>query len=535
MRKITHVLLFCIISMFLNTAAHAMTIQYDGITEEYTGSVFDLRVNGKSVSMPIPPIIFNDRALVPVREIFEELGATVVYEEKTKCVNLRYYGNTVSLYINNPTAYINGKKTAIPDNAVPKLINIMGSSAKTMVPVRFISESLNMDVDFRDDTIYVSNGDEEYTPPITSADTSNNTQANGSPALTGISFRTSGESEIIITASISGAMPDANSFMLSNPVRFVIDLSGCEMKTPQTSYNVDANGISKIRIGHENNRTRIVVDAEKISDTSVSVQNKAIIITVATKGAASPEPSTPDKPTQSESNDNNSGSSTTDKIPYAEYSNAEKLIVIDAGHGGKDGGATGTLDGKTILEKDLTLAISKKVRDTLIKNGYNVAMTRDTDEYPTLTARSEFANNSNAAVFVSIHINSVESAPTASGTEVYYSAINNSDSYGIKSSYLAKCIHDELIKNLDSKDRGVKQANHVVTRTSLMPAALVEVGFISNTEELTKMCTDDYQQKTADSVAAGIIKALEKITIPENKAELEQQRAADLNEWEKSQ
>ncbi|MBP3362120.1 MAG: N-acetylmuramoyl-L-alanine amidase [Clostridia bacterium] len=537
MKKISYLIVFCIITFFFNTSTHAMTIQYDGITEEYTGSVYDLKVNGKSVSMPIPPIIFNDRALVPVREIFEELGASVVYEEKTKCVNISYYGNTVSLYINNPSAYINGKKTAIPDKAVPKLINIVGSSAKTMVPVRFISESLNMNVDFRNNTIYISNGDEpEDTPAPTPGNTHNNPAAGGgSSALTGISFLSSGESGIVITASISGTVPETNSFALSNPTRFVIDLSECKMNTPQTSYDVGVSGISKIRIGHENNRTRIVVDAEKISDTKVYTENNAVIIEVSASGALPSETAPPSKPALPSSGENNTSSASIEKIPHAEYSNSQKLIVIDAGHGGSDGGAQGSLDGKTVLEKDLTLSISKKVRDTLSAKGYNVAMTRDSDEYPTLNARSEFANASNAAVFVSVHINSVESAPTASGTEVYYSSINNEDSYGVKSSYLAKCILDELIKNLGSKNRGVKQANHVVTRTSLMPAALVEVGFISNTDELANMCNETYQQKTADSIAAGIVKALEKIAIPENRTELEQQRAADLNEWEKSQ
>ena len=241
----------------------------------------------------------------------------------------------------------------------------------------------------------------------------------------------------------------------------------------------------------------------------------------------SPTPSTSPKPTVSPVE-------ITD-IPYAEHSNSDKLIVIDAGHGGKDGGASGMLDEKTVLEKNLTLQMAIKTRDVLTSKGYKVKLTRETDQYPTLQARADFANNSNAAVFVSIHINSADSIPTASGTEVFYAPLNNDTSYGLKSSYLAKYIQEYLIANLSSKDRGVKETNHLITRTAIMPSALVEVGFISNEDELRNMTSSTYQNKTAQAIAAGIIKALEKIEIPDNTDELLEKRLLDLEEWENAQ
>lgn len=141
---------------------HAFEIQYDNVTQEYTGSVYELVVNERLMdNLPLSPIIFNDRALVPVREIFEEMGAEVSYTGETKCVEIEYENTYVRLFINDNAAYINGKRTAIPDNVVPKLITRVGGETKTMVPLRFISETIGMDVVFdgEHNTILVNSPD----------------------------------------------------------------------------------------------------------------------------------------------------------------------------------------------------------------------------------------------------------------------------------------------------------------------------------------------------------------------------------------
>lgn len=538
------VVLICII--IINTiSASALTIQYDGITTKYSGSVYELYVNGKKLTLPLSPIIFNDRALVPVREVFEALHSKVTYQEKTKCVDVEYNGNKISLYIDKSTAYINGKKTTIPDNAVPKLINEVGKDAKTMVPVRFISESLNMDVEFKDPIIYISN-QEQSTPTPTAKPTSTpSPSATAAPSvtskLTKLTFSDSGNGVVTTKGTLTGTPGKVDGFILNNPTRLVVDIYNCNY-TVSTAYAVDINGISKIRVGFENGRTRLVFDAENISSAKATLKNNVLTITTGTKGSltskvtidASEQTTTPTAtPTVTPLSTPVAADIT--KLPYAEHSNSDKLIVIDAGHGGKDGGATGLLDEETILEKNLTLQMALKTASILKSKGYKVKLTRETDIYPTLQARADFANNSNAAMFVSIHINSVASSPTASGTEVYYASLNNDTTYGLKSSYLAKYIQDYMIGTLKSVDRGVKQSNHLVTRTSIMPAVLVEVGFISNEEELAKMVTSSYQQKVAEAIASGIIKGISKITIPSNRDELLQERKLALEEWENSQ
>ena len=529
----------------------ALTIQYDGLTTKYTGSVYELRVNGKKLTLPLAPIIFNDRALVPVREVFEALDSTVTYQEKTKCVDVEYDGNHISLYINTPIAYINGKKTTIPDNAVPKLINEVGKDAKTMVPVRFISENLNMSVEFKDPVIYISNtGTPEPTStpkptakpttnPITTPKPTSAPTPSVTSNLTKISFTDSGNGVVTTKAIFSGNPGSVSGFILNNPTRLVIDIYNCNYLV-NSAYAVDINGISKIRVGFEDGRTRLVFDAENISSAHAVMKNNTLTITTGTSGSAtskvtvdtSGQAATTPKPTTPTSTPTPVDIS---KIPYAEHSNSEKLIVIDAGHGGKDGGASGLLSGDTILEKNLTLSMAKKTAAILQSKGYTVKLTRETDTYPTLQARADFANNSNAAIFVSLHINSVASAPEASGTEVFYAPLNDDNSYGVPSSTLATYLQNYLIANLGSVDRGVKTSNHLITRTAIMPSALVEVGFISNEAELKKMISDNYQQKVATAVSAGIIKALDKIEIPANRKQLLEERKKALEEWENEQ
>lgn len=151
--------------------AHAAGIPlfYDGAEHMYTGSVYNLYVNGNEIRAAMEPIIFNDHALVPVREVFEEVGATVEYTVETRCVEIQYRKTYIRLYINDNCAYINGRKTNIPDDVVPKLINKSGGLTKTMVPVRFISESVGMGVEFdgNSGSIYITEAEPVAEPTAT--------------------------------------------------------------------------------------------------------------------------------------------------------------------------------------------------------------------------------------------------------------------------------------------------------------------------------------------------------------------------------
>ncbi|HSN67071.1 MAG TPA: N-acetylmuramoyl-L-alanine amidase, partial [Fusibacter sp.] len=177
----------------------------------------------------------------------------------------------------------------------------------------------------------------------------------------------------------------------------------------------------------------------------------------------------------------------------------ETLIVIDAGHGGKDPGAVGT---KT-QEKILTLKASKMLESELQKQGFKVYMTRSNDEYVGLYDRAAIANDLDATLFVSVHINAFTN-PNVSGIEVFYGNDSLTSDKG-----LAKSIQTELIKALGAVDRDIdSKPRLVVLQETKMTSVLAELGFISNPAEQDKMMSEAYLQKAAEAMSRGIINFL---------------------------
>ena len=181
-----------------------------------------------------------------------------------------------------------------------------------------------------------------------------------------------------------------------------------------------------------------------------------------------------------------------------------RSIVIDPGHGGSDTGAVGP-SGKR--EKDISLAVSLKLRDILNSAGAEVVMTRENDrdvfapgseDRQELQARVNVASRvPNLDVFVSIHCNAF-SSPASHGTETYYF------SGSVSGQQLAYFINEELIKSIGLANRGVKAANFYVLRHTAVPATLVELAFITNYREEQILASRDYQAKMAYAIAKGI-------------------------------
>ena len=171
-------------------------------------------------------------------------------------------------------------------------------------------------------------------------------------------------------------------------------------------------------------------------------------------------------------------------------------VVLDAGHGGLDRGAL-AVDRRS-LEKDFALDTAKRVERGLRRRGYRVVMTRKSDYFVTLPGRVAKAKRERNAVFVSIHYNSARRR-AATGTETFY--------YNSRSDPLAANIQRELARATSSPNRGVKRARYHVLRENTKPAALVELGFISNRKELKRIRSRFYRQRLADAVVKGIAKS----------------------------
>jgi len=216
-------------------------------------------------------------------------------------------------------------------------------------------------------------------------------------------------------------------------------------------------------------------------------------------------------------------------------------IVVDPGHGGADFGAKGA---GGLLEKDLTLAVARKLAAELRARKLPVLLTRNSDVFIPLAERTAIANRAHAALFISIHGNSAPEAEIA-GCETYFLSVEASDDEAMRvalaendvfgqagtaadsrdvvgqvlgdlirtehlreSSDLAATIQRSLAKIPGAESRGVKQAPFAVLTGTNMPAALVEIGFVTNAAEAKRLAQKDMQAKLAKALATALVEAM---------------------------
>lgn len=181
------------------------------------------------------------------------------------------------------------------------------------------------------------------------------------------------------------------------------------------------------------------------------------------------------------------------------------VVVVDAGHGGNVPGATKM----GVSEKDLDLQFLMQLKKLMDRNGKNIGVyyTRTDDTNPSFESRVGLANDSEADLFLSIHNNSTASGRMSSinGTEVMY---KGADTTGESKRFASLCL-DHLLKSLGSKSKGTVVGDEVyIIRMSQVPVALVEVGFMTNANELENLQDKEYQKKTAGALYDAIVEYL---------------------------
>jgi N-acetylmuramoyl-L-alanine amidase len=232
-----------------------------------------------------------------------------------------------------------------------------------------------------------------------------------------------------------------------------------------------------------------------------------------------------------------SGNSGRDTVPRK---NGKMLVVLDPGHGGNDPGAVGN----GIQEKTLNLAVALKMEKSLKAKGFDVKMTRNTDVYLKLQERTDIANEANADMFVSVHVNALPPGKNSAGFEIYLMALpTDKDALNLakienreyledhsagsaasdrRTDLLLKILGDMQQNNKINEStvvaerlfregsraglpmKRVAQAPFFVLRGAAMPAVLLEMGFITNAREAKLLAHPDYQQKIADAMANGV-------------------------------
>ncbi len=223
------------------------------------------------------------------------------------------------------------------------------------------------------------------------------------------------------------------------------------------------------------------------------------------------------------------------RVAAAAFPLAVRRVVLDAGHGGKDAGATSL----GLTEKEVTLDIGNRLRHLLEQNGFEVVVTRTDDRTMALKDRAHLANASRSDIFVSIHVNSLLKHVSSHGVETYYlgptndpkltalaAAENSVSGYSLadlrklldsvyadarrdESHELATIVQRQLFAGLGSTDAGlenwgVKRAPFVVLVATDMPAILAEVGCLSNQKEAAMLGKAAYRQQIAQALYQGI-------------------------------
>ncbi|CAI6058311.1 hypothetical protein PAECIP112173_01681 [Paenibacillus sp. JJ-100] len=412
--------------------------------------------------------------MVPIRIVSENLGYDVKWDQAAQTVYVQRGTNSIEMTAGKDAALVNGNVVNLD---APPLIK----QGTTLVPLRFIGEGMGLRVGWDNGTKTVSLFS---IPPVVDQEPGSDSEEKPTPVgLTELqSINYSGDRLILTTnGTISPKVSN-----ISGPERIIVDLPNttfAQAFLQGQSANSDGSGsiavqdsslVSKIRyatFSQSPSTVRVVLDLTQSASAKWSLgENNVLLIDLT--------PST------------NDTSATKPALPEKE---GKKVVVIDPGHGGRQSGAV-SITGA--YEKDFNLAVGLKVKTILEKNAdIQVVTTRQDDSELSLQQRVDIAKLNQADLFVSIHGNNFTTA-VPNGIETLYTRK--------ESESLAVILHKHVLPATGLKDRGVKVASLHVTRETVMPAVLLELGFLSNPTDEALMLTESYQDQCAQAIVNGI-------------------------------
>ena len=423
-----------------------------------------LSLNGEPLEGEAPALQYQGQTLVPVRLLGEALGAEVEWPSPGQAL-VTLGSRSILFTLGSAQAAVDGATTDLPGGAAVRTICYRGAE-RTMVPLRFLAEQLGASVswDEASSTVLVTASLPTEQPPawtVTDIDADDDAQT--------VFIATDGAAEFRYEDYGNRAVVDVLDATLESGFPATVSMENEIFSAVRYAEHVDL-------YGDGTHTVRVVLDLREgytcSENVEVERQSGGILIRTHRESGQVTPPNVPDRPGAS-------------------------VVVLDAGHGGTDTGAL--YEG--IREKDLNLAVTQKVAAILSGLGCNVVLTRNSDTYIGLYERAELANRVDADLFVSIHSNANDS-PDIHGVSTY------SYPTSLKGGELARAVQNAAAEASGAKNRGVLTANFVVLRETSMPACLVEMGFMTNHDELMLLATDSYQDKLAQGIANGIVQYL---------------------------
>jgi len=504
-----------------------------------------LVLNGETLQPPHPPNLIDSVSMVPLRVISENLGYRVDYLQAEREVVIQSAVKEIRMNIGNPSASVNGEHRTM--SAAPVII-----SDTTLVPLRFVGETMGLEVYWDNSTksaflytTYRTDPPWGYVP-------------SGAPGAGGLVGSVGGSDTAYGGGEEDGTAPDEEpeyaegelldlryennavivkfagmiapkSEVLYGPHRIAIDFPGARYGGAFLDGTLGMpaeNGESVTEGSGVYVSTMPSGDAAPDGFASGGTEPYGIApsgTSAAEEEAGASQTASPGPIVSGEQAV--TGHEALYRIRYAVHEGKPRIVldlnarwnfqlvrddasgelrieltgprpyvvVLDAGHGGSDPGAK-SVNGR--WEKDFNLAIVRKVRELLPDSEeFRLGLTRDDDTYPTLDERIELANFLGADLFVSVHANSHKSKST-NGTETYYK-----HGYSLP---LAQIMHRHILQATGFKDNGVRTAEFKVIKYTTMPAVLLEIGYLSNSQDASRLFNATVQKRVAEAIAKGI-------------------------------
>jgi len=460
-------------------------------------SQIKILVDQKPLNSSVSAFIENEKVFISARNIVEELGGRITWFSALKLFTINIDNHIARLVIDDPGMEVDNKKIQLESGA--KIIE-----NRVMIPLEVLQNILAININW-DNQGKILN--------INSI----------KPALLNIrNYSHDDKTRVVIDLSESVSY-SAN--ILANPDRIYIDINGSILKLDESQKKMDIQDdtVKTVNIAMYNPETiRIVLELYQESRYEIfDLKDPERIVLDVFKNDDKKE-------------------IVQEKIPVQPVKenlvipvdSSNKIVIIDPGHGGSDPGAIGP---SGIKESEVTLKIALQLEKLLKNKGIPCYLTRNTNKFVSLEDRTIFANKKNGFVFISLHANSAaKNRPTATGIETFVlsskyigaSARDVADrenrasrthpevdsdlaliiadleeSANIQYSLdFAEIIQKKLVETLKLKNRGVKQAPFVVLKGVNMAAALVEVAFISNSQEEKLLNNYDFDVKAAQAL-----------------------------------
>lgn len=288
MKNIFKITITFLISLFFTIPILAapyvnLKLSYDGKIHNYNKEAVYLYVNGKNIeNLPMQPIIFNDYTLVPAREVFENLGAEVLWHKENSEIEILYEGNNIKMQLNEQKATVNGVEYLMP--IVPKLIN-----AKTMIPTRFVAEAIGLNVNWDGKKRIINITNQIISEPnieTTSQNIQNSqqtTQQNTQNNFGNINFiemPNSDENSFYILAD--NKIKDFKINKLDEN-KYYIDIFNFKTSIKEEAFDSYSKYVSKILIEQKDEFLRIIfnlIEPTSIFETSLEPDGKTLVINI---------------------------------------------------------------------------------------------------------------------------------------------------------------------------------------------------------------------------------------------------------------